>query len=87
MTVFAYVNTIKQVGEKDHIKAFANVDARKSGSERTILKASRSSMRYWNRPRRLNDLRGAARPLVLHRERPIVAQCCILVTRAFAYER
>ena len=39
MTVFVYVNTSKQVGEKDHVKAFANVDARKSGSERTILKA------------------------------------------------
>ena len=27
MTVFAYVNTIKQVGNKDHIEVFANVDA------------------------------------------------------------
>ena len=27
MTVFVYVNTSKQVGDKDHIKVFANQDA------------------------------------------------------------
>jgi hypothetical protein len=27
MTVFVYVNTAKQVGDKDHIKVFANQDA------------------------------------------------------------
>ena len=27
MTVFVYVNTSKQVGDVDHIKVFANVDA------------------------------------------------------------
>jgi hypothetical protein len=27
MTVFVYVNTTKQVGDKDHIKVFANADA------------------------------------------------------------
>ena len=27
MTVWVYVNTSKQVGDKDHIKVFANVDA------------------------------------------------------------
>jgi hypothetical protein len=27
MTVFVYVNTAKQVGDKDHIKVFATVDA------------------------------------------------------------
>jgi hypothetical protein len=27
MTVFVYVNTNKQVGDKDHIKVFANADA------------------------------------------------------------
>ena len=27
MTVFVYVNTSKQVGDKDHIKVFANADA------------------------------------------------------------
>jgi hypothetical protein len=26
MTVFVYVNTSKQVGDKDHIKVFANRD-------------------------------------------------------------
>ncbi|MGY3239993.1 hypothetical protein ACVMAJ_006883 [Bradyrhizobium sp. USDA 4448] len=27
MTVFVYVNTAKQVGDKDHIKVFATLDA------------------------------------------------------------
>ncbi|WMT79470.1 hypothetical protein [Bradyrhizobium sp. Ash2021] len=27
MTVFVYVNTSKQVGDAEHIKVFANVDA------------------------------------------------------------
>jgi|GEM_PF-893186 hypothetical protein len=27
MTVFVYVNTAKQVGDKDHIKVFATIDA------------------------------------------------------------
>jgi hypothetical protein len=27
MTVFVYVNTSKQVGDKEHIKVFANIDA------------------------------------------------------------
>ena len=27
MTVFVYVNTSKQVGDKDHLKVFANRDA------------------------------------------------------------
>ena len=27
MTVFVYVNTSKQIGDKDHVKVFANVDA------------------------------------------------------------
>ena len=27
MTVFVYVNTAKQVGDRDHIKVFATVDA------------------------------------------------------------
>jgi hypothetical protein len=27
MTVFVYVNTSKQVGEPDHVKVFANIDA------------------------------------------------------------
>ena len=86
MTVFVYVNTSKQIGDKAHIKIFANVDA--SGSRRTIPKAWHSSTRYCNKPPRLSDLRTLRRvPLVLDRGRPIVDQCCILVTRAFGYER
>lgn len=27
MTVFVYINTSKQVGDAEHIKVFANVDA------------------------------------------------------------
>ena len=27
MTVFVYINTSKQVGDGDHVKVFANVDA------------------------------------------------------------
>jgi hypothetical protein len=27
MTVFVYVNTSKQIGEKDHVRVFENVDA------------------------------------------------------------
>ena len=27
MTVFVYVNTSKQIGDKDHVTLFANVDA------------------------------------------------------------
>lgn len=27
MTVFVYVNTVKQVGDADHIKVFSTVDA------------------------------------------------------------
>jgi len=42
MTVFAYVNAAKQVGDKDHIKVFATVDAAECGSSRTIRKASLS---------------------------------------------
>ena len=32
MTVFVYVNTGKQVGDPDHIKVFANVDAARTKS-------------------------------------------------------
>jgi hypothetical protein len=34
MTVFVYVNTSKQVGDAEHIKVFANVDAAENGSRR-----------------------------------------------------
>jgi hypothetical protein len=33
MTVFVYVNTSKQVGDPDHLKAFANADAAKTWLE------------------------------------------------------
>jgi hypothetical protein len=33
MTVFVYVNTRKQIGDKDHVKVFANVDAAEKWSE------------------------------------------------------
>jgi hypothetical protein len=33
MTVFVYVNTSKPVGDPDHIKVFANVDAAKKWFE------------------------------------------------------
>jgi len=46
MTVFVYVNTRKQIGDKDHVKVFAKVDAAEKVGSRTILKASRSSARY-----------------------------------------
>ena len=40
MTVFIYVNTSKQVGDKDHLKVFANQHAAdENGSKRTTRKA------------------------------------------------
>ena len=49
MTVLIYVDTSRPVGDPDHIKMFASQDApRKLGSRRTIPKAWRSSMRFWN---------------------------------------
>jgi hypothetical protein len=40
MTVFVYVNTSNQVGDVDHITVFANGDAWRNGSRRTIPRAS-----------------------------------------------
>ena len=48
MTVWIYVDTSKQVGDKDHLKVFASEDAAETGSRRTTRKALRSSMRYWS---------------------------------------
>jgi len=48
MTVLIYVDTSKQVGDKDHLKVFANEDAMEHGLPNTILKAWRSSMRFWS---------------------------------------
>jgi hypothetical protein len=33
MTVFVYVNPSKQIGDEDHLKVFANVDAAKKWFE------------------------------------------------------
>jgi hypothetical protein len=53
MTVFVYVNTSKQVGDADHIKVFANIDAAE-----TLVRGKRSGgrsvriMRFWSEPDR-----------------------------------
>ena len=39
MTVFVYVNTGKQVGDRDHLKIFASADAAEPGLLRTTPKA------------------------------------------------
>jgi hypothetical protein len=44
MTVWIYVDTNKQVGDKDHLRAFANPDAAEAWIERTIRKAWPSSI-------------------------------------------
>ncbi|WP_198027998.1 hypothetical protein [Bradyrhizobium murdochi] len=51
MTVFVYINTSKQVGDPEHIKVFANVDAAENGSRRTTLRASPLSMKCSNEKR------------------------------------
>lgn len=43
MSVFVYVNTGKEIGDPGHIKVFANLDAKKRGSPRTISRALPSS--------------------------------------------
>ena len=45
MTVFVYVDTSKQIGERDHLKVFANADAAETCSRKTTLKAWRLSTR------------------------------------------
>ena len=47
-TVWAYVDTSKQVGDPDHLKVFANADAAERGPRKTIPKALPSSARFWN---------------------------------------
>jgi hypothetical protein len=37
MTVFVYVNTRKQVGDADHVKVFANVDAAEKSRQPALL--------------------------------------------------
>jgi hypothetical protein len=55
MTVFIYVNTSKQVGDVDHLKVFANVDAaetwfeeKRSRGRRVRIRGSGVS-RIWRR--------------------------------------
>ena len=45
MTVFVYVNTSKQVGDRDHLKVFAMLMPRKCGLRKTIPKARPSNTR------------------------------------------
>ena len=62
MTVFIYVNTRKQVGDAEHLKVFANVDAAEKWFEENDPKASRSNMKFWNergRQLRRPDFRSA----------------------------
>jgi hypothetical protein len=47
MTVLIYVNTSKQVGDPDHLKVFANVDAAATWFAENIPKASPLNMRFW----------------------------------------
>jgi hypothetical protein len=49
MTVFIYVNTSRQVGDAEHLKVFANVDAAEKWFEENDGRAWRSSMRELNR--------------------------------------
>jgi len=48
MTVLVYVNTSEQVGDAEHVKAFATTDAAETWSRRTIRKALRLNMRSSN---------------------------------------
>jgi hypothetical protein len=45
MTVWVYVNTSKQVGDKDHLRVFANSDAAETWFEENDPKAWPSNMR------------------------------------------
>jgi hypothetical protein len=39
MTVLIYMDTSRQVGDFEHLKVFANADARRHGLQKTIPKA------------------------------------------------
>jgi hypothetical protein len=45
MTVWIYVDTSKQVGDRDHLKVFASEDAAEKCSRKTTPKAWRSNTR------------------------------------------
>ena len=50
-TVFVYVNTSNQVGDAEHVKVFANVDAAEKGFEENDPEGT-SNTRSWNEPDR-----------------------------------
>ena len=50
MTVWIYVNTSKQVGDRDHLKVFANADAAETWLEENDPRAWPLSTRFWNEP-------------------------------------
>jgi hypothetical protein len=45
MTVLIYVDTSKQVGDREHLKVFANADAAETGLLKTIRRAWRLNTR------------------------------------------
>ncbi|MDA9405395.1 hypothetical protein XH80_00980 [Bradyrhizobium sp. CCBAU 45384] len=49
-TAWTYVNTSKQVGDKNHIKAFATIDAAEKWFEENDPGAWRSCTRFSNEP-------------------------------------
>jgi hypothetical protein len=51
MTVWIYVDTSKQVGDRDHLKVFARRSLPILGSRKTTRRALRSSMTFWNEPK------------------------------------
>ena len=48
MSVFVYVNTSKQVGDPDHLKVLPTATRRTRGLRKTIRKAWRSSIGFWD---------------------------------------
>lgn len=54
MTVLIYVDTSKQVGDRDHLKVFANADAAEAWFAETIPRAWPLSTRFWNEQGRLS---------------------------------
>jgi hypothetical protein len=55
MTIFVYVNTAKQVGDKITSSFSRTPKPRRSGSRRTIPRALRSNTRFLNEPDRPQD--------------------------------
>ena len=49
MIVFVYVNTSKQVGDPDHLKLFATVDAAEAWFEENDPEGVALNMRFWNK--------------------------------------